>query len=139
MMSMKLYSAIAQTCEWMRNLAKADAKMQQEWMPIAQRRLDSLEKILPSGSGIYNTTIISDKTSYMRIEINFMYQHMDDGYYTGSSGYRTIIKPSLAFGYTLSIFGNNKNQEKDYLSECFCDALDSEVIINEDGDAFILV
>lgn len=135
MKSLRLYSAIARTCQWLHNLENAEDGAKATYLPIAERRLSSLEKLLPSGSGIYNTRIVSDKSSNSRVEINFMYQHMDEnGYYSGVSGYRTVIKPCLSFDFAISIFGSNKNQEKDYFYDIFDDALNELVVLNSDEE-----
>lgn len=131
-MKQSLISAIALSCQWRQDLKKTSGK--EAWMAEAEFRLDSLDAVLPTGAGMYNASIIRDKSSSQKVEINFMYHFVNnDGHYDGHEGYRLIIKPDLAHGYALNIFGNNRDGIKDYFYDVFADALDAQVELSDDG------
>jgi hypothetical protein len=51
----------------------------------------------------------------------------ENGYYTGWTEHKIKIKPSLAYGFTLSIAGRNLNDIKQYIGETFEASLNQEI------------
>jgi len=43
----------------------------------------------------------------------------EHGFYDGWTEHRITVKPSLAFGFELTISGRDRNEIKDYLSDVF--------------------
>ena len=85
---------------------------------------DKIKRILetaPHGSGIDGDGVmLSDESKPDRLVFHFDFHHLNDvGFYTHWSTYKVIVKPSLAFGYTLRIVGENRNGIKDYFGELF--------------------
>jgi len=99
-----------------------------EWEDKHGDILDSIEKILPRGSGIDSgTTIDREKTTRSKIVLNTSYHHMDtNGYYDGWTEHTVIVTPSFD-GIDIRITGRNRNDIKDYLHEIFDHALSQQV------------
>jgi len=131
-MKQTLIGAIALSSQWRHDLRNTSGK--EEWIAEASFRLDSLDELLPSGSGVYNVKIIRDKSSSQKVEISFMYHFMNgDGYYDGHEGYRISVKPDLAHGYRMNIYGNDRAGIKDYFYDIFSTAFDGPVLLGDDG------
>lgn len=81
---------------------------------------------LPSGSGLDLTPAVDvERSTEERIVITRAdFHHMNDGgFYDGWTSHEITVRPSLAFGFQLSITGRNRNEIKDYLHETFGAAL----------------
>lgn len=101
-----------------------------EWEARHTERLNALARnILPSGSGIdKGTTIDMDRSTPDRIVLHMSFHHMDDsGFYDGWTEHTITIRPSLAFGFRLSISGRDRRDIKDYLGQTFDHVLGAEV------------
>jgi hypothetical protein len=90
-----------------------------------------VSKHMPRGSGFDAGTMLSTDSERDRLVFDTSFHHMKDGSYTRWTDHRVIVRPSLLFGYTLSITGTNHADIKDYIHESFSDAL-SKLI--EHGD-----
>jgi hypothetical protein len=84
---------------------------------------------LPHGSGFDNGCIIDiDKSTPDRIVIHADFHNMNEnGFYDGWGTHNVIIKPSLFFGFTLTITGRDYNGFKSYAYELFQECLSTEV------------
>lgn len=84
-------------------------------------KLERIEQILPSGSGIdAGCRIDIDNSNEKRIVITFGYHFMNDaGYYDGWEDYKLILTPSLTNDFDIRITGKNRREIKDYLYELF--------------------
>lgn len=84
---------------------------------------------MPSGSGIdCGTRLDIAASTPEKLVFKTAYHHMNSGgFYDGWTQHRIIVKPSLGFGLRISISGPDRNDVKDYLHECFDQALRAEV------------
>lgn len=101
-----------------------------EWFSNHTSRLESIAKdILPSGSGVDNgTTIDLDRSTPDCLVLSTAFHHMDEsGGYNGWTEHLIKIRPSLAFGFTVTIGGRNRHDIKDYLGDLFQHVLNSPV------------
>lgn len=121
-----LYKAIAYALS---GIASCEAsESHSEWLSEYRTRLDRLERLLPSGSGIDNGTRICASSTPSRIVLTFGYHHMNEhGYYDGWTEHKAIITPSLIQDFNLRITGRDRNQIKDYLHETYDYALGLDV------------
>ncbi len=96
---------------------------------IAEERLETLIKTyLPSGSGFDAGCELLDESTPEKLIFKADFHHLNDnGYYIGWSEHRVIIKPCLAWGFTLKVTGRDKRQIKDYIAETFQYSLTIEV------------
>ena len=79
--------------------------------------IKQFDDMLPIGSGICNTKVIS--VTDKKIVISFSYHHMNDnGYYEGYTDHECRITAKFD-GFNIYISGRNKNDIKDYLHELF--------------------
>lgn len=100
------------------------------WLGNHTSRLTSLVRNhMPSGSGIDSgTTLDIDASTPDKLVFHTSFHHMDEhGSYDGWTEHAITVRPSLAFGLTLTIGGRNRNDIKEYLSETFTDALRAEI------------
>src|SRR5215831_6080760 len=121
------YRAIAQIIAAREN-CKTSGNL--EWFKRHTDRLVSLcLEVLPSGSGIDSgNTIDLDKSTSDRIVVHTSFHHMDEsGGYDGWTEHTVTVRPSLAFGFELTVSGRDRNEIKEYLSETFHAALSAEV------------
>lgn len=117
---MPLFVALARKLAW----DCPDTK----WQSVKDSLIDSLVDMLPSGSGIDcgSKLLDSSKPDCIRIQADF--HHINEhGYYDGWTEHIVTIRPSLQYGFTLSISGRNRNEIKDYLYELFDYALRQNV------------
>ena len=106
----------------------------QEWEIIWTNRLHVLAReALPSGSGFDNGTEFSlDESRPDRLVFTTSFHHMDDsGSYCGWTEHRVIISPSFIHGFEMKVTGPDKRGIKDYIGQCFSDALDVPVELPE--------
>lgn len=105
-----------------------------EWFARWDSLLDSINEILPSGSGLDSGTTIS---GYLRssIHLTTSYHHMDThGGYDGWTEHTVIIEPAFE-GLNIRITGRNRNDIKDSLIEIFDYALTEQWVVGfVDGD-----
>lgn len=102
-----------------------------EWEAKHADRIAQLaRRFLPSGSGLDLTPAVDvERSTEERIVIcRADYHHMSEhGYYDGWTAHEVTVRPSLAFGFRLSISGRDRNEIKDYLHDVFHGAL-SEMV-----------
>lgn len=133
---MKVYQKLANLVHAVANTINSGNKQWQD------RHIETITKVMqtaPSGSGIdCGTKFEVDEQITMRgkdckvfpretlaffVEFHHMDQH---GYYDGWTQHTITVRPSLLFGFTMSISGKDRNQIKDYLSEVYNHWLTSE-------------
>lgn len=122
-----LYRAIASALQARRNCI--DSK-NVEWEEKHEARaLDLTKRHMPSGAGIDSGTSLDlDASSAQKLVFHASYHHMnEDGAYDGWTDHTIRVYPSLTSGIRTTISGPNRNQVKDYLCECYDNALRSEV------------
>lgn len=87
------------------------------------KHISNLEKImdrLPSGSGLDCGVQLDDISTPEKFVFHFSFHHMDEsGGYDGWTEHTMVIKPSLQFGFVITITGENKNQINEYLYDLF--------------------
>ena len=123
----KVYSRLAQLLDaYRRNVETGN----DEWRDKHQEMIDSLcENHLPHGSGFDSGVSLDyDRSNPNKLVFNAPYHHMDEnGFYAGWGDYAVTVKPSLAFGFDLTISGRDRNGFKDYATELFDYMLREEV------------
>ena len=111
-----------------------------DWRSRHESDADYLAKnFLPSGSGVDCGTKIdwdlSLRTGGERIVLTASFHHMNDaGMYDGWTSHVITVKPSLMFGFDLSISGKNRNGIKEYLHEIFSHDLHATIESDSDGN-----
>lgn len=126
MPTMKLYQKIASAIIAMKNCEKSG---NQAWFVKHKDTLYQIENdILPHGSGIDSGCKINpEKSNEQKIVIDVPYHCMDEnGYYNGWRDYQIVIKPHLAFGFTVDVRGKDYNGLKDYLADLFHHVMSEE-------------
>ncbi len=101
-----------------------------EWHDRHETRVAELVKrYLPSGSGFDNGTKLDEVRSTGDRLIFFVdFHHMNEhGFYDGWTTHRVVVRPSLAFGFRLTISGRNRNDIKDHIAEVFDAALHTPI------------
>lgn len=124
---MKLYRELASLVRARLNCEEAGNK---EWFEKHEARIKELvENYMPSGSGFdCGTQLDLDESTPEKLVFYTDFHHMNEaGYYDGWTEHRITVRPSLAFGFTLTISGKNRNEIKDYIHQAFDCALDEEV------------
>jgi hypothetical protein len=97
-----------------------------EWRDRSEERIRKLvNEHLPHGSGFDSGCALQlDASTEDKLTITTSFHHMNEnGYYDGWTEHVVRVKASLAFGFTLTISGPNRNQIKDHFYECFDYAL----------------
>jgi len=121
-------SWIAQKLQAIHNCQKSGNSL---WLEIHKEDLESfLKNHAPSGSGIdCGTKIDLEASRPDRIVLIVDYHHMDsNGFYDGWETYKISVKPSLAFGFTITFSeGRDRNGIKEYLAEVYQDFLGNYV------------
>ena len=124
-MARYLYSDIAHTIATVKRLDDTASTEQHETtLSMWEEWLNSLEQLLPSGSGIDNgTTIDRERSHAEKIVLHFGFHHMNDGgYYDGWTEHTATITPSFD-GINMRISGRDRNQVKEYLYQTYDYAL----------------
>ena len=124
---MKLYRKLASLVQAHINCEISGNK---EWFEKHEARIEELVKnYMPSGSGFdCGTKIDLDKSTPEKLVFYTDFHHMNEvGYYDGWTEHRITVRPSLAFGFTLTISGKNRNEIKDYIHQVFDCALNEEI------------
>jgi len=116
---------IAQTFEAWQN---CKASNQQEWLERHEQTIkDVCDLVMPHGSGLDGKNIKLDferSKADKLVFVNLDYHHMNDnGVYCRWTDHNAIITPSLAHEFNLQITGTNKNDIKEYLTDCMHEAL----------------
>lgn len=95
-----------------------------EWLGKHMDAIDSLARLLPSGSGFdRGTQIDKDNSRQSRIVLETAFHHMDDnGYYCGWTNHLVIITPCFE-GFDVRVTGRNYRQIKDFIADTFHTAL----------------
>jgi len=125
MIEKKLYQVLASKLDAIENCKRLGNG---EW---ENRHTDDIAQLvadyMPTGSGFDNGTDIDwQKSSVDKLVFTTSFHHMDEnGFYCGWSDHTVTVKPSLAFGYRLSISGRNVNDIKEYMYETFSFILDN--------------
>lgn len=100
-----------------------------EWY---QKHTDTIEnltdQVMPHGSGFDGKSWLDFDASIPERLIFFIeYHHMDEhGYYDGWSTLKITVRPSLAWGYTMSLTGivRRYRHDADYFRDVLYEALD---------------
>jgi hypothetical protein len=93
-----------------------------EWEERHRERIEKMvREHLPSGGGFDSgTSFDEDSSSADRLVFDTSFHHMhESGMYDGWTDHQVVVKPSLAFGFTLRITGKDRNGIKEYLADCF--------------------
>jgi hypothetical protein len=109
------------------------------WAEKHESRLHALiREFLPSGSGFDNgSTIYLDQSSADKIVLATSFHHMDEnGSYDGWTDHKVTVKPSLVFGFTLTVSGRNRNDMKDYIAETFEYCLSQELTLEREREIY---
>jgi hypothetical protein len=118
-----LYQTLAQLVQARLNCI---ASGNTEWRMNHERKIIALCKAaLPSGSGWdLGTRLDLDRSTGERLVLFGQFHHMTDaGVYDGWTEHTITVRPSLAFGFTLTVSGRNRNDIKAYLSDLFNEML----------------
>jgi hypothetical protein len=84
---------------------------------------------LPSGSGFdCGTTLCEEECrDGERLVFSTEFHHMDGhGGYDGWTQHKVTVYPSLVFGLDIRVSGRDRDGIKDYIVQCFHDALSAE-------------
>lgn len=123
----KVYSEIAKLLAAMNN-CKESGNI--EWEEKHREKIKEIVKqYFPSGSGFdAGTLFVWDESNPNYLVFRTSFHHMnDDGYYDGWTDHRVTVTPDLAWGFELKITGEDRNDIKNYILECFDEALSSEL------------
>lgn len=123
----KVYQEVASRVLAIRN-CKARGNL--EWQTKHADAIAAIGKrYLPHGNGIDSACFFdTDECTPDRLIIHTEFHHMDDnGFYNGWTTHDIAVRPSLCFGFNLSISGVNRDGIKDYLRDIFYAALNEEV------------
>jgi hypothetical protein len=126
---MKTYQKLATTIDALINcIEKGNA----QWQENHETTIEKIMERAPHGSGFDSGTKIDLKNSTgEKIIFTTSFHHMNDGgYYDGWTEHTITVRPSMRFGFTMTISGRDRNDTKDFISECFESFL-SEPIENE--------
>ena len=127
-MENKLYQVLAHKLDAIENCKRMGNG---EW---ENRHTDDIAQLvadyMPTGSGFDSGTDIDwQKSSVDKLVFTTSFHHMDEnGFYCGWSDHTVTVKPSLAFGYRLSISGRNVNEIKEYMYQTFSFILDNIIV-----------
>ena len=117
------------------NCDKAGAfSMRDDW----DKRIDTMAKLLPSGSGIDNgTTIDVQASSDTKLVLGCSYHHMNDaGMYDGWTEHTITIRPTFT-GLDITVSGRNRNDIKEYLACTYEQALTATHLYGKSIEAHI--
>lgn len=98
----------------------------QEWAERHEERaLDLVSRHLPSGSGFdAGTALDLDKSTGEKLVFTTSFHHMNEGgMYDGWTQHTITVRPSLLFGFVLTVGGRDRNDIKNYIGETFHEAL----------------
>jgi len=132
-MTVPLYRAIAQGLAALENSIESGNT---EWVSRWNAVLREYDKMLPSGAGLDNgSVLVKADSNDERLVIETAFHHMtDDGCYDGWTEHRLTIKPSF-LDIAITVGGRNRRDIKDYIAEVFTEALlaevDEQVVMNK--------
>ncbi len=102
-MKVALFQQIARQIDRRLRLINLDV-VPEKWITDCEEKLEKLETLLPSGSGIDSGTKINLEDSKPNmIILDSSYHVMADGYYTHWIDFEVIVLPSLSFPFMLDI------------------------------------
>jgi hypothetical protein len=123
----KLYQQIASSLQAIENCRKSG---NEEWLRKHRDTIAVLVKDrMPRGSGFDSGTAFDFNSSNPeKLVFLTLYHHMnDDGYYDGWTDHAVTVRPSLAFGFDLTISGRDRRDIKEYIAEVFDGTLRLEI------------
>lgn len=136
-MARYLYSELSNLIQARQNCAdimngfrSGDGNNAQEWFHRHEETIDNLvQRHMPSGSGFDSGTALDFDASHAdKLVFHTSFHHMNEaGYYDGWTAHKITITPSLSFGFHVRVSGRNRNDIKDYISECFANALRTDI------------
>ena len=104
-----------------------------EWFNRWEDRLQRMQDVLPSGSGLdHGTEIllgdpgesIKRRSTGERLVFETSFHHMNDnGMYVKWTDHLLVVTPSLMFDFEIRVGGRDHNDIKDYIRETFDQAL----------------
>ena len=117
-MKIPTYQAIARRLQAWNNAQEAGNA---PWVPKHELHIREACHAGPSGSGWDKGTQLDFGASTPdKLVFYGSFHHMNEhGFYDGWTEHRITVKPSLAFGFELTISGRDRNEIKDYLSDVF--------------------
>lgn len=122
---MKLYQKLASIIAAIDNCKRSDNT---EWQQKHETTLNELMYHLPSGSGFDGRTRLSDTSTCEKIIFETAFHHMDEvGGYDGWTEHTVTVTGSLLSDFDIQISGRDRNDIKDYIGDCFHDALSTEL------------
>lgn len=125
MRNRKIYEVIANKLQAIQNCKQSNNV---EWKDKHTEDLKNIIKSGPSGSGIdCGTKLDFEKSNSEKLVFDVAFHHMDEhGYYDGWTNHKITVRPSLLYGFTLTISGRDKNFIKEYLLDTYQTWLDEE-------------
>ena len=127
MLTRPLYRAIAEKLQAIENCRKANNAKWEARHSDAIKEL--VETHMPSGSGFDNGTMLdmtASKPEKLVFQTSFHHMH-ESGMYDGWTDHSVTVTPSLASGFDMRIGGRDRNDIKNYIAECFAEALEIPV------------
>lgn len=109
-----------------------------EWKSKWEDLLTSIQNnCLPSGAGFDNgTTIDIEASTGEKLVLRTSFHHMNDnGMYDGWTEHTVIVRPSLQFGVSILISGQNRNGIKEYMYDVFDQCLTESTVYNSAMEA----
>ena len=90
-----------------------------------------IKSYFPYGSGFDSgTELVFDISTPEKLCFKTSFHHMNEnGYYDGWTDHTVIVKSSLVFGFDFKITGKNRNDIKEYITDCFNNSL--EFLVDE--------
>ena len=102
-----------------------------EWQDRHEARIKALcDRYMPAGSGLDTgpRLDVERSTEEKLIIERADFHHMNEsGFYDGWTEHEITVRPSLAFGFALTISGRNRDEIKEYLHDTFHAALSTMV------------
>lgn len=105
----------------------------------AEKHAENLARVvrehMPSGSGFDKGTQldITQSTGEKLVFFTSFHHMTGHGFYNGWTSHKIVVRPSLYYGFTLSISGRNENDIKDLIHQAFEQSLN--LAIDETGKA----
>lgn len=122
----KVYQILASKAQARINCQEAEDT---EWQDRHEEAmLELVEDTAPSGSGFdCGTQIDIDKSTGEKLVFTTSFHHMDEGgSYDGWTEVEIVVSPSLVYGFTLEVIGQDRDDVHDYIGDVFHAWLDSE-------------
>ncbi len=92
-----------------------------------------VERFMPHGSGFDNGTQIDLEASHAtKLVFHTAFHHMNEsGMYDGWTEHTVTVTPAFD-GINLRVSGRNQNGIKDYIGDCFSDALTTRIVWSDE-------